>query len=64
MTWKNPRKMVIRKLSILLPPFIFEIITQVRADSIKSINIAVNQVTLMKIDENRIKEVSQGFYHE
>ena len=56
--------MVIRKLSILLPPFIFEIITQVRADSVKSINIAVNQITLMKIDENRIKEVSQGFYHE
>jgi hypothetical protein len=64
MTWENPRKMVIRKLSILLPPFIFEIITQGRTDSVKSINIAVNQVTLMKIDENRIKEVSQGFYHE
>jgi hypothetical protein len=64
MTWENLRKMVIRKLSILLPLFIFGIITQVRADSVKSINIAINQVTLMKMDENRIKEVSQGFYHE
>jgi hypothetical protein len=45
--------MGIRKISILLPLFIIGIMTQVWADSVKSINNPVNQETIMKMDENK-----------
>jgi hypothetical protein len=45
--------MGIRKISILLPLFIFGITTQVWADSVKSLNNHVNQETIMKMEENK-----------
>jgi hypothetical protein len=53
MTWENPKRMVINKVAILLGLFIFGITAQLWADSVKSINNAVNQVTIMKMDENK-----------
>ncbi len=43
-----------KKVSILLALFIFGIFTQVWADSVKSINNAANQLTIMKMDENEV----------
>ena len=45
--------MGIRKISILLPLFIFGITTQGWADSVKSLNNPVNQETIMKMDKNK-----------
>jgi hypothetical protein len=45
--------MGIRKISILLPLFIFGITTQIWADSVKSLNNHVNQETIMKMEENK-----------
>jgi hypothetical protein len=45
--------MGIRKISILLPLFIFGITTQGWANSVKSLNNPVNQETIMKMDENK-----------
>ena len=41
------------KIVILSLPFIFGIIAQAWADSVKSINDAANQETIMKMDENK-----------
>jgi len=46
--------MIINKVAILLGLFIFGITAQVWADSVKSINNAANQVTIMKMDENKV----------
>jgi len=53
LTWENPKRMIINKVAILLGLFIFGITAQVRADSVKSINNAANQETIMKMDENK-----------
>ena len=45
--------MIINKVAILLGLFIFGITAQVWADSVKSINNAANQETIMKMDENK-----------
>jgi hypothetical protein len=45
--------MSIKIISILLPLFIFGIMTQVWADSVNSLNYSVNQETIMKMDENK-----------
>jgi len=45
--------MGIRKISILLPLFIFGITTQVWADSVNSLKNSANQETIMKMDENK-----------
>jgi len=50
--------MFIKKVAILFPLFIFGIMTQVWAGSVNSLNNPVNQETIMKMDENRIKEGS------
>ena len=57
--------MVINKVAILLSLFIFGITAQVWADSVKSINNAANQETIMKMDENKRsiqkkKELTKG----
>lgn len=54
------RKVVILSLKIVILSllFIFGIMTQVWADSVHSLNHPVNQETIMKMEENRIKEVS------
>jgi hypothetical protein len=57
------RSMIIRSISILLTLFIFGGITEVWPNPIKSIKNTAHQITIMKMDENRIKEVSQGFHH-
>jgi len=41
------------KVAILLTLFIFAIFIQVWANPVKSINDAVNQETIMKMDENK-----------
>ncbi len=46
--------MIIKTTAILLFLFIFGIITQVSANSVKSTKNAVNQETIMKIDENKV----------
>ena len=45
--------MVIKKVSILFSLFIFGFATHAWPDSVKSVNNAANQLTIMKMDENR-----------
>ena len=49
------------KIVILSLLFILEIMTQGWADSVNSLNNPVNQETMMKMEENRIKH---GFTRE
>jgi len=46
--------MIIRKIAILLPLFIFGEITQVCADTVKSVKNTAHQETTIKMDENRV----------
>ena len=46
--------MVIKKVSILLPLFIFGIITQGWADFVKTMKQPANQITTIKMDENKV----------
>jgi hypothetical protein len=50
---KGPKKMVLRRVSILLTLFIFGMIVHGWCDSVKSINGAAIQLTAMKMDENK-----------
>jgi hypothetical protein len=45
--------MVLRKVAILLTPFIFGMIVRAWCDPVKSINSAAIQLTTMKMDENK-----------
>jgi hypothetical protein len=51
---KGSGSMIIKKVAIFLTLFIFGIITQGWADSVKSINDAANQETTIKMDENKV----------
>jgi hypothetical protein len=63
MIWKRLRSMIFRKFSILLMLFIFGEIIEFWIDPINSIKNTAHQTTTMKMDENRIKKVLQGFHH-
>lgn len=51
---ENSTKMILRKIAILLPLFIFGEIAQVCANTVKSINNTTHQEMIIKMDENRV----------